>query len=73
MSDVIWIHKFRARSDWYGLDDQQRSELTEQWRAVDTTGAGARAELVGRYSIRGQSDFSEVEVWTFAAISSNAT
>lgn len=66
MSDVIWIHKFRARSEWYGLDERQRSELAATWHAADQASTGA--ELVGRYSVRGQSDFSEVEIWSFATV-----
>ncbi|MBB4683164.1 hypothetical protein [Amycolatopsis jiangsuensis] len=68
MNDVIWIHKSRARHAWYGLDERQRAEFAETWHAADRRGAGAGAELIGRYSVRGQSDFSTVEVWSFASV-----
>jgi hypothetical protein len=39
--------------------------LRARWRASNTAAENAGAECVGEYSVRGQSDFSTVEVWRF--------
>lgn len=66
MSDVIWIHKYRARSGWYRLDAERQDELRAAWRNGDKASSTARS--LGRWSVRGQSSFSEVEVWSFPTV-----
>lgn len=66
MSDVIWIHFALPRSAWYEQSENRRAELERRWEEVR---AGSRAQGAangGRYHVRGQSDYSTVEVWRFA-------
>ena len=65
-ADSIWIHYARPRPHWYGLaEDRQRSHV-EQWRAANAVSVRDGAILVGKYHVRGQSDFETVEIWRFA-------
>lgn len=66
MTSTIWIHQARPRPAWYGLDAAHKDELRNAWRALDAAAVDGGAERVGGYSIRGQSDFSTLEVWRFA-------
>ena len=68
MSDVIWIHFALPRSAWYEQSNERREELERGW---DEVGAGSRAQGAsndGPYHVRGQSDYSTVEVWHFEQV-----
>ncbi len=65
MKKVLWIHQTRPRSAWYGLDPQQKSAFLSKWRELDAAAIASGARRDGEYSIRGQSDYSTVEIWHF--------
>lgn len=65
MSDTIWIHYSRPRPHWYRLDDAERDRRLAEWAAIADAAQTAGATRLGCYHIRGQSDFQEVEIWTF--------
>ena len=62
----IWIHYSRPRTAWYDLNDSEKGQHAERWSAVEESSLEGGAQKVGRYHVRGQSDFSVVEVWHFA-------
>lgn len=41
----------------------------QRWDELDAFALGDGGEFFGRYSIRGQSDFSTLEIWKFASAS----
>ncbi|MDJ1131479.1 hypothetical protein [Streptomyces iconiensis] len=65
MSDVVWLHHSLPRTAWYDLQPEQRArrerDFEEQRRASEREG-GTRN---GRFHVRGQSDWSHVEIWSF--------
>jgi hypothetical protein len=65
MFEFIWIHFALPRTAWYEQSDQSRRELEGSWEAVraDSRSQGGLSD--GRYHVRGQSDYSTVEVWRF--------
>lgn len=63
MTDTVWIHQARPRTAWYDLDEEARAQLRSKWAATDA--ASRSAIRIGEYSIRGQSDYSTVELWSF--------
>jgi hypothetical protein len=65
MTTTIWIHQARPRTAWYELGDEKKRELRDRWNSLDTAAVESGAEHVGTYSVRGQSDYSTVEVWRF--------
>lgn len=66
MNGIIWIHQARARTSWYSLEETRKVELRATWSRLDALAAAKGATRVGDYTIRGQSDFSTLEVWQFA-------
>lgn len=65
MADLIWIHFALPRSDWYQEPAQRQDELEGVWDLVRTETLSRGATTEGRFHIRGQSDYSTVEVWHF--------
>jgi len=65
MTNVIWIHQARPRPGWYELSATDKTELLESWEGLNSRATESGAEHLGKYSVRGQSDFSTVEVWKF--------
>jgi hypothetical protein len=65
MPDTLWIHYALARTAWYELDDSRRGALEETWKRIRTQSLDGGAQTEGVFSVRGQSDFSTVEVWRF--------
>jgi hypothetical protein len=66
VNTTIWIHYARPRSSWYELAEDTRTELTEKWAEVDAAAVEEGAQSLGTYFVRGQSDYSTVDVWSFA-------
>jgi hypothetical protein len=62
---IVWIHYARPRSSWYGLDGAEQGRLREKWAAVDAATAVEGGQPQGTYQVRGQSDYSTVELWRF--------
>jgi len=65
MSDVIWIHFALPRTTWYEQSDERREELEGQWAEVQASSRAQGGYGDGPYHVRGQSDYSTVEVWRF--------
>ncbi|MCK5932961.1 MAG: hypothetical protein KAG89_12405 [Fulvimarina manganoxydans] len=67
MTDCIWIHYSRPRPHWYSLEAAAQAEKTAAWEAIRTDSQASGATPLGRYHVRGQHDFQEVELWRFAS------
>lgn len=65
MADTLWIHYALPRTAWYELDEDRRRTEQDRWAAVRHASLAAGATSSGAFGVRGQSDFSTVEVWTF--------
>ncbi|MEW2549357.1 hypothetical protein AB0910_26900 [Streptomyces sp. NPDC047002] len=65
MADTLWIHYALPRTAWYVLDEAEQRAARERWAAVREASLAAGATTTGPYTVRGQSDFSTAEVWTF--------
>ncbi len=61
----IWIHYARPRPHWYTLESSEKAALKAQWAKVAATSREQGGHCDGVYEIRGQSDFSTVEIWRF--------
>lgn len=62
---ILWLHFSRPRSSWYRLTETDQRQLEEAWAQAAATATLAGGHKLGRYRTRGQSDFENVEVWTF--------
>jgi hypothetical protein len=67
---IVWIHYARPRSRWYALDPAEQDRLREEWAAVDAASASDGGEPQGVFRVRGQSDYSTVELWRFRSYDS---
>lgn len=67
MTQSVWIHYSRPRPHWYLVDEADKKALAEAWQAVRDKASAGGAEYNGRFHIRGQHDFQEVEIWKFAS------
>lgn len=65
MTGTIWIHQARPRPSWYELDRGRQAELHTEWAHLDRHATANGAVWLGSYSIRGQSDYSTLELWRF--------
>ncbi len=65
MSDVIWIHFALPRSAWFERSAAERQRWEGSWNEVRAASLAHGASNQGRYHVRGQSDYSTVEVWHF--------
>lgn len=65
MTEHLWIHYARPRPRWYEAAASDRNVLESAWVEVAAASQSRGASLVGRWNVRGQSDFSTAEVWTF--------
>lgn len=65
MPEFIWIHFALPRTSWYEQSEESRRELESSWDAVRADSRSQGASSDGRYHVRGQSDYSTVEVWRF--------
>lgn len=65
MTQSIWIYYSRPRPHWYLLDDAEKLALEDAWKAVRARAVASGGATQGRFHIRGQHDFEEVEIWTF--------
>ncbi len=65
---IAWIHQYRPRSAWYALPDTERDTLEGRWAACATRATEAGGSRSGPFSIRGQSLFERLEVWTFPTV-----
>ena len=68
MSDCVWIHYSRARPQWYDLPEADRAALRLTWKQIASRSQANGGERLGRWHVRGQGDFSTVEIWRFAEV-----
>jgi hypothetical protein len=68
MSDWIWIHYTRARPHWYELEVADRDAKLHAWARVRGESERLGGRCHGRYHIRGQSDYTTVEIWNFQSV-----
>jgi hypothetical protein len=64
-NNTLWIHYARPRSSWYELDASTRAAYVDRWKAIDVAAEATGATSLGAHTVRGQSDYSTVEVWKF--------
>lgn len=62
---IAWIHQYRPRSAWYLLPDDEQAHLLAEWEACSRRAIEAGAERIGEFSVRGQSVFERLVLWTF--------
>jgi hypothetical protein len=65
MTDIVWIHFALPRTAWYALDEADRNSLEQRWASVGDRFRESGASGGAKYHVRGQGDFSTVEVWHF--------
>ncbi|HEX6444108.1 MAG TPA: hypothetical protein VF053_03395 [Streptosporangiales bacterium] len=65
MPDVAWIHYSRPRTAWYRLDESAQKEHRERFDAARAASRASGGRAHGTFFVRGQSDYSRVEIWTF--------
>jgi hypothetical protein len=65
MPDVAWIHYSRPRTAWYGLDEGTQAEHRRRFDSARATSSERGGRPHGTFFVRGQSDYSRVEIWTF--------
>lgn len=73
MNNILWLHFSRPRPHWYEASDSRRDELDSVWAGVRVASVGRGAVRLGSWSVRGQHDFSSVEVWQFPDIDAAAS
>ncbi|SEP96077.1 hypothetical protein SAMN05216548_10251 [Faunimonas pinastri] len=67
MADYIWINYSRPRPHWYEESQESRDALEAKWSEIAAASREKGGEPLGRYHIRGQSDFKSVEIWRFGS------
>lgn len=73
MTDHLWLHLSRPRPTWYEADEAARGELERTWTDVAADSISRGAQRLGSWSVRGQHDYSMVEVWLFKELSEIVT
>lgn len=68
MGDCVWIHYSRPRPPWYELPEAERAALRQAWNEIASHSEASRGQRLGRWHVRGQSDYSTVEIWRFAEV-----
>jgi hypothetical protein len=66
---TAWVHQSRPRPHWYALDQGARASLRAAWLVCLCASVKEGAVCLGRYSVRGQSDFERMELWRFEDVS----
>ncbi len=65
----LWLHFYRPRPGWYELDADAQSSALARWASLAAEAARSEgAELLGEYSVRGQTTHERVQVWRFATV-----
>lgn len=62
---TVWIHYARARTRWYETEPSIRAANSTAWEMVDQRSFESGGELNGVFHVRGQSDWTTVEIWSF--------
>ena len=62
---VLWVHTARARPAWYALTAAERAEHEGRFARARESAVSAGATTDGVFDVRGQSDYSVMEAWTF--------
>lgn len=67
MNEFVWLHYSLARTAWYELDEVERSRYEREFEKQREYALHRGAAFTGRFHIRGQSEYSHVEVWSFSS------
>lgn len=65
MNEFLWLHYSLPRTSWYELDETERARYEAAFEEQRVLAERAGASRSGRFHVRGQSDYSHVEVWNF--------
>ncbi|ASR35600.1 hypothetical protein BAY61_12000 [Prauserella marina] len=65
MNDFVWLHYTLPRTTWFELSTVERQALEAGFEECRQRSRVDGAELTGSFHVRGQSDYSHVEVWSF--------
>ncbi|MEU3270968.1 DUF6616 family protein [Saccharomonospora sp. NPDC006951] len=65
MNDFVWLHYILPRTTWFELSTEEQQALEAGFEDRREQSRAGGAELAGRFHVRGQSDYSHVEVWSF--------
>lgn len=68
MSDVVWLHYSLPRTSWYELPPDQQAGHERGFEEQRTASARLGGVRNGRFHVRGQSDWSHVEIWSFPSV-----
>ena len=68
MGDCVWIHYSRPRPPWYELPEAERAALRQAWNEIASRSQASGGQRLGRWHVRGQGDYSTVEIWRFAGV-----
>lgn len=62
---VLWMHTARARPAWYAQSAAERTTHEDRFARVRDVALSEGATTTGVFDVRGQSDYSVMEAWTF--------
>ncbi|WP_030889928.1 MULTISPECIES: hypothetical protein [Streptomyces] len=65
MNDVVWLHHSLPRTAWFELTPEEQALREEAFRAQRELSLRQGASRQGRFHVRGQGDYSHVEIWYF--------
>ncbi|NDZ82966.1 hypothetical protein G3I19_31470 [Streptomyces sp. SID10853] len=65
MNDVVWLHHSLPRTSWYDLPPGRRARHERDFQEQRTASERHGGSMNGRFHVRGQSDYSHVEIWSF--------
>lgn len=67
MNEFIWLHYTVPRTAWYDLTGDERKRYERAFTQQRDMSQRRGAVFSGRFHVRGQSDYSQVEIWSFAS------
>ncbi|MEU7041987.1 hypothetical protein AB0A77_13130 [Streptomyces varsoviensis] len=62
---TVWLHYSLPRTAWFELEPAARARHEEAFRAERDASERLGGRRAGTFHVRGQSDYSEVEIWFF--------
>ncbi|WP_328378682.1 hypothetical protein OG372_25825 [Streptomyces sp. NBC_01020] len=65
MNDVVWLHHSLPRTAWFDLEPAARERYEQAFQEQRDASERLGGRGGGRFHVRGQSDYSQVEIWFF--------
>ncbi|WP_031465077.1 hypothetical protein [Sciscionella sediminilitoris] len=65
MNEYVWLHYLLPRTTWYELETAERERCEREFERLRQVSVQHGAQFSGRFHIRGQGDYSQVEIWSF--------